>query len=78
MIRHGETEANRQEIVQGQLDTELNDAGIGQAEMVAAALKEIPFDLAYTSDLSRAAKVRGPPLQVIDDAVVTRLCRRRR
>ncbi|KAF9027055.1 phosphoglycerate mutase-like protein [Hymenopellis radicata] len=56
VVRHGETEANRQEIVQGQLDTELNDAGIGQAEMVAAALKEIPFDLAYSSDLSRAAK----------------------
>lgn len=58
IIRHGETEENRQEIIQGQLDTALNKVGIEQAERVAESLRAVPFDVAYTSDLSRAVKVR--------------------
>ncbi|KIY71066.1 phosphoglycerate mutase-like protein [Cylindrobasidium torrendii FP15055 ss-10] len=56
LVRHGETESNRQEIVQGQLDTALNEQGLNQAKILGLALKDIPFDLGYSSDLSRASK----------------------
>lgn len=58
IVRHGETDANRQRIIQGHLDTELNAAGIEQAQLTANALANIPFTAAYTSDLKRAHKVR--------------------
>lgn len=57
LIRHGETEENKNSIVQGHLDTVLNEDGREQARIVAKALQDIPFDLAYTSDLKRAAEV---------------------
>lgn len=56
-VRHGETDENRTKIFQGQLDTLLNKDGIEQARRVAEALRHISFDLAFTSDLSRAVKV---------------------
>ena len=38
-IRHGETDFNKQRLLQGQLDIELNDTGIAQAKI--AAEKEV-------------------------------------
>jgi len=58
IVRHGETNENLQHIIQGQLDTVLNENGITQAKAVAVALNSIPFDVALSSDLKRAAKVR--------------------
>ncbi|KAF9446338.1 phosphoglycerate mutase-like protein [Macrolepiota fuliginosa MF-IS2] len=55
LIRHGETDANRQKIIQGQLDTLLNETGLKQAALVACALRPVIFDVALSSDLSRAA-----------------------
>jgi probable phosphoglycerate mutase len=54
IIRHGETEENRQKIIQGHLDTQLNSEGEKQADLVAKALKDVPFDACYSSDLQRA------------------------
>lgn len=54
-IRHGETDENRQKIIQGQLDTLLNETGLKQAALVACALRPVIFDVALSSDLSRAA-----------------------
>ncbi|CAL1705573.1 unnamed protein product [Somion occarium] len=56
IVRHGETDANRQEIIQGQLDTELNAAGVEQVQLTCQALEKVPFSVAYSSDLGRAAK----------------------
>ena len=58
IVRHGETDENRQGIMQGHLDTKLNAAGIEQAEFAANALERVPFQRAFSSDLDRAAKVR--------------------
>ena len=58
IVRHGETDANREGIIQGQLDTVLNPAGILQAQLVADALEDVPLGAAYSSDLQRARKVR--------------------
>ncbi|KAF8643851.1 hypothetical protein AX16_008868 [Volvariella volvacea WC 439] len=55
IVRHGETDANKSGIIQGQLDTPLNEHGKKQARQVTDALRTIPFGKAYTSDLQRAA-----------------------
>ena len=57
IVRHGETEHNRQGIIQGHLDTPLNATGIEQARLAADALADVPFGTAYSSDLQRARKV---------------------
>jgi 2,3-bisphosphoglycerate-dependent phosphoglycerate mutase len=57
IVRHGETNENRQRIIQGQLDTLLNEQGILQAKTLATALNSTPFDVAMTSNLQRASKV---------------------
>jgi probable phosphoglycerate mutase len=54
IVRHAETEENKQKIIQGQLDTILNSEGERQADLVAKALKDVPFDVAYSSNLKRA------------------------
>lgn len=57
IIRHGETNENRAGIIQGQLDTKLNDTGRRQAQLVAKACSHMSFVKALTSDLERARKV---------------------
>ena len=56
VVRHGETEENRQKIVQGHLDTSLNSEGERQSDLLAKALKDVPFDACYSSDLQRAVE----------------------
>ncbi|THG97699.1 hypothetical protein EW026_g4354 [Hermanssonia centrifuga] len=56
ILRHGETQENRAGVMQGHLDTELNAAGIEQAQVTAEALEKVSFVAAHSSDLSRAIK----------------------
>ncbi|WP_443947326.1 histidine phosphatase family protein [Pedobacter sp. AW1-32] len=54
IIRHGETELNRQGIVQGRgINSDLNDTGRAQAEAFYQEYKNIAFDKLYTSELKR-------------------------
>ena len=54
IIRHGETELNRQGIVQGRgVNSDLNDTGRAQAEAFYQMYKDIPFEKIYTSSLKR-------------------------
>jgi broad specificity phosphatase PhoE len=53
LVRHGETEWNRQKRFQGQIDIPLNDNGKRQGEQAAEFLKAIAIDAAATSPLSR-------------------------
>jgi len=55
-IRHGETDWNVAKRIQGSVDTELNQAGLDQAERLAERLAAEPCDIIYTSDLKRARK----------------------
>lgn len=55
IVRHGETDANAQGIVQGWLDTELNEKGISQAITSAKNFKE-SIEAIYSSDLKRATR----------------------
>jgi len=54
LVRHGETTANRDEILQGHCDYPLTDLGILQAKEVGIGLKDISWDFIYCSDLPRA------------------------
>lgn len=54
IIRHGETEFNKLNIVQGSgVDTDLNEKGNLQADAFYAAYKDYPFGVVYTSALKR-------------------------
>lgn len=55
-VRHGETDANLNGILQGNVDVPLNATGIWQAEAAADYLAEEFFDAAFASPLSRAEK----------------------
>jgi probable phosphoglycerate mutase len=52
--RHGETEWNAAERVQGHTDVELSEVGLAQATRTAARLAAIGPDLLVSSDLRRA------------------------
>jgi broad specificity phosphatase PhoE len=56
LVRHGQTDSNLQQTVQGHVDNPLNETGIHQAEAVARFLQthHIHFDLIYSSPLIRA------------------------
>lgn len=53
-IRHGETDWNKVKRLQGRSDIPLNAFGVHLAEETREGLKDVPFDIAYTSPLSRA------------------------
>jgi len=54
LIRHGETEWNKDRVFRGQMDMRMNATGIMQADVVADALKDKVFDAVYSSPLKRA------------------------
>ena len=54
LIRHGETEANRNRIMQGWMDTKLSETGIRQAAALSDRLADTALHALYSSDLTRA------------------------
>lgn len=54
LIRHGETDQNKQRRLQGQSDYELNAYGRELAKKTQEALVDIPFDVVFSSPLLRA------------------------
>lgn len=53
LVRHGETQWNREKRFQGQIDIPLNERGRWQAEQVAQFLQDVPIDRAFSSPLLR-------------------------
>jgi probable phosphoglycerate mutase len=53
LVRHGETEWNRQGKFQGQIDVPLNDNGRLQAKKASEFLKDVKIDFAVSSPMAR-------------------------
>ena len=74
IIRHGQTEMNSRQVLQGRSDFPLNDVGIAQAQKAASDLQGISFERVYTSPLKRAvqtAKIIAPGIApLIDDRLI--------
>lgn len=56
LIRHGQTDWNLTQRIQGHLDVPLNAEGIAQAAGAARYLESEPLTAVYSSDLHRAAQ----------------------
>ncbi|MCA9644705.1 MAG: histidine phosphatase family protein, partial [Myxococcales bacterium] len=81
-VRHGESEANAQGIMQGSLDSPLSERGREQAAVLGEWLKArgLEFEAAYCSPLSRAKEtahilcerlLRAPPQVEADLAEIS-------
>ena len=71
LIRHGETDWNRDQVFRGRIDVALNEVGMTQARAVQESLRQRKIDAIYSSPLSRAfvtagivAEKRDVPVQV--------------
>lgn len=53
LVRHGETDWNRETRFQGRIDVPLNDNGREQARKAAQFLKDVPLDFAFSSPMVR-------------------------
>lgn len=72
IIRHGETLWNTEGRLQGRADISLNENGIRLARITGERMKDISFDLAISSPLSRAKQtaklvLEGRNLPVLED-----------
>jgi 2,3-bisphosphoglycerate-dependent phosphoglycerate mutase len=76
LMRHGESEWNRENRFTGFTDVDLNETGVGEAKRAGQALKAIKFDKVYTSTLKRAYRTaalamaeagQNPPVIKHDD-----------
>ena len=54
LIRHGVTDANKRKSLQGRTDISLNEQGRELARITSEGLKNINFDIIFTSPLKRA------------------------
>jgi probable phosphoglycerate mutase len=75
-VRHGESEANATHRFSGRTDSPLTDRGRAQAETVAAALDDVPFERIVATPLSRSldtalviGRRRKMPVDVVDDLI---------
>ena len=77
IIRHGETNSNKEGRLQGWSDDKLNDFGILLADQTGKAMKGMKFDAVFSSSLSRAKKTAEVILEnigstreiIIDDRI---------
>jgi probable phosphoglycerate mutase len=82
LIRHGQTEFNREDRVQGRIDSPLTDLGVAQARAMGVRLRAIVAETAgawalQTSPLGRArqtaailAEVAGLPEPAVDERLI--------
>ena len=62
----GETASNKTGVLQGQLNTPLNDLGIEQAKLAGSRLKATKFDSVFASDLKRVLQTTSGILKEND------------
>lgn len=72
IVRHGQTDWNKAVRLQGRSDIPLNEYGRELARKTGEGLKDVSFDLAFTSPLSRAREtaeliLKGKDVELIED-----------
>ena len=72
IIRHGQPPWNARKCLQGRSDDDLNENGIYLAELTGKALRDVTFDMAFTSPLIRAKHtaqciLAGRKVPIIED-----------
>ncbi len=82
IVRHGQTTFNASgtKTFTGWIDVDISEVGVKQATQVAQSLKDIHFDVAYTSRLKRATHTLEILLQphsyeiptIVDDRIIER------
>ena len=71
LIRHGESEANRQDFFAGQIDPDLQNKGLKQAQLTAKYISEnYNVEKIYSSDLQRAYKTALCLAQILNLEVI--------
>lgn len=55
LVRHGETNWNLEQKMQGSYDSDLTENGVNDAKLLGESLKNINFNAIYSSPLGRAA-----------------------
>lgn len=71
VLRHGVTEWNKLKKVQGAVDIPLAEEGVALAKRTGEALKDVKFDLCYTSPLTRARQTAACVLGDRDVPVIS-------
>ncbi|RWZ54583.1 histidine phosphatase family protein [Halobacillus fulvus] len=56
VIRHGQTDLNKERRMQGRKGLPLNEYGLGQAKALRDKLEDIPFDFIFSSPQKRAVQ----------------------
>lgn len=64
LVRHGQTDWNKQLVFRGRKDIPLNEVGMMEANSIAQGLEEEKIDSIYTSPLKRAVQSAGPASKV--------------
>ncbi|RZL89460.1 MAG: histidine phosphatase family protein [Variovorax sp.] len=71
LIRHGETDWNRELRFQGHIDVPLNDMGHEQARRLGLRLAQEPVQHLISSDLMRAQQTATPAARLLELEIVT-------
>lgn len=75
IVRHGQTDWNKEGRNQGRTNIDINEKGIEQAEEIKEKLKDIKFDIVFSSPLERAyhtAKIITDNEIIIDERLIER------
>ena len=70
VTRHGQTNLNKQKLMQGLTDEPLNERGIEQAKSVREAIGDVHFDAVYASPLDRAITTASIVADIPKDDVI--------
>ncbi len=76
LTRHGQTDLNKEKIMQGRVDEPLNENGMDQARRAKEQLEGVSFDAVYASPLLRARQtasiLSGLPMEdiIVDPRII--------
>ena len=70
ITRHGQTDYNKENLMQGRRDIPLNEMGIAQAKSARELIDGVEFDAVYASPLIRAVKTASIIGNVSEDEII--------